>query len=72
MNAVWAYVALPALKLLLPRMRDGCVVVTDNTIKSAVDYTDLLKVLREDEQFQSVTLPYTGGLEFSVYKRRPA
>jgi hypothetical protein len=50
-------------------LRDGAVVVTDNVIKSAQDYTDLLKLLRDDNgPFQSVTLPYSGGLEFSVYK----
>lgn len=72
-ETVWAYVALPALELLLPRLRDGAIVVTDNVIKSADDYKDLLKLLRDDNgPFQSVTLPYSGGLEFSVYKPQSA
>ncbi|KAF2100561.1 putative O-methyltransferase [Rhizodiscina lignyota] len=68
---IWPYVALPALELLLPKMRDGAIVVTDNTISSAEGYSDLLKALRDEKgPFQSVTLPYSGGLEFSVYKPR--
>jgi predicted O-methyltransferase YrrM len=65
---VWPYVALPALKLLLPRMRPGAVVVTDNVIHSAAGYKDLFEVLRDPNgDFRSVTLPYSGGLEMSVY-----
>lgn len=70
-EAVWPYVALPALELLLPKLRDGAIVVTDNTISSGERYSDLLNLLRNGNgPFESVTLPYTGGLEFSVYKPR--
>jgi len=65
---VWPYVAVPALRLLLPKLRPGAVVVTDNTISAAQGYAELLQVLRSpDGPFRSVTLPFNGGLEFSVY-----
>lgn len=60
--------ALPALNLVLPKLRPGAVVITDNVISSADGYEDLLKVLRAPTgPFQSVTLPFKGGLEMSIY-----
>ncbi|RFU32935.1 hypothetical protein B7463_g3405, partial [Scytalidium lignicola] len=43
---IWAPVALPALKLLEPRMRPGAVVIIDNSISSAERYAELLTHLR--------------------------
>lgn len=66
--AVWPYEALPALNLILPRLRPGAIVVTDNTTASADGYSDLLKVLRDPGgPFRSVMLPFKGGLELSVF-----
>jgi hypothetical protein len=49
-------------------MRRGAVVIVDNTISSAARYKDLLAYLRaSDSGFTNLTLPYTKGLEMSVY-----
>ncbi|KAJ9495981.1 hypothetical protein H2202_008503 [Exophiala xenobiotica] len=65
---IWAPLALPVLKLVQPRMRRGAVVIVDNTISSAARYKDLLAYLRaSDSGFTNLTLPYTKGLEVSVY-----
>lgn len=65
---VWPYVALPALKLVQPRMRPGSVVFVDNTISSEKGYKELLSVLRDPNgPWRSVTLPFSGGLEMCVY-----
>jgi hypothetical protein len=49
-------------------MRYGAVVITDNTIGSAEKYEDLLNYLRHpDSGFTNLTLPYSRGLEMSVY-----
>lgn len=65
---IWATLALPVLKLVQPRMRRGAVVIVDNTISSASRYKDLLEYLRApDSGFTNLTLPYTKGLEMSVY-----
>ncbi|KAK5059739.1 hypothetical protein LTR84_009622 [Exophiala bonariae] len=68
-NSIWPHVALPALKYVIPHLRPGAVVLTDNTISSAESYRELLAVLRNaDGPFTSTTLPFKGGFEFSVYQ----
>ncbi|KAI0145336.1 S-adenosyl-L-methionine-dependent methyltransferase [Xylariaceae sp. FL1272] len=68
---IWSGLALPTLKTVLPRLRYGSVVLTDNTISGATGYADLLAYLRAPESgFHNMTLPFTNGLEMSVY--RPA
>ncbi|KAK5997974.1 hypothetical protein PT974_00342 [Cladobotryum mycophilum] len=64
---IWAPVALPALKLLEPRMRPGTVVLLDNSVSSAPRYQELLAHLRSpDNGYSNLTLPYSGGLEMSI------
>jgi predicted O-methyltransferase YrrM len=71
MCAVWSVLALPTLKTVLPRLRHGAVVLTDNTISAARGYADLLAYLRAPENgFHNITLPYTNGFEMSVYLPR--
>lgn len=65
---VWSALALPTLKTVLPHLRYGAVVLTDNTISGAKGYADLLAFLREPENgFKNLTLPFTNGFEMSVY-----
>ncbi|GKZ80004.1 hypothetical protein AnigIFM56816_004214 [Aspergillus niger] len=65
---IWTPLALPTLKTVLPRLRHGAVVLADNTISGAQGYTDLLSFLRSPENgFRNMTLPFTNGLEMSVY-----
>ena len=68
MAIVWSKLALPTLKTVLPNLRHGAVVLTDNTISGAVGYADLLAFLRDPENgFRNITLPFTNGFEMSVY-----
>ncbi|GAD95868.1 O-methyltransferase [Paecilomyces variotii No. 5] len=68
---IWAALSLPTLKTVLPRLRSGAVVLTDNTISGAKGYADLLAFLRAPENgFQNMTLPFTNGFEMSVYHPR--
>ncbi|KAL2436196.1 hypothetical protein ABEF95_004861 [Exophiala dermatitidis] len=65
---IWSPLALPVLKLVQPKLRRGAVVITDNSIGAAKGYKDLLEYLRaEDSGFTNLTLPYSKGLEMSVY-----
>lgn len=67
-NVVWTPMALPTLKLVQPKLRYGAVVVSDNTLSAAEGYKDLLEYLRvPGSGFSTLTLPYKGGLEMSVY-----
>jgi predicted O-methyltransferase YrrM len=60
--------ALPALKLVQPKLRHGAVVFVDNTIGSAARYKELLEYMRApDSGFANLTVPYDKGFEMSVY-----
>lgn len=64
---VWAPVALPALKLLEPKLRSGAAVIIDNSISSATRYKELLGHLRSPTNgYTNLTLPYSKGLEMCV------
>lgn len=68
LRPVWAPLAFPTLQVVLPKLRPGAVVITDNTIGSAARYKDLLEFLRDPKnKFINQTLPYHNGLEVSVY-----
>ncbi|KAJ9373968.1 hypothetical protein DTO282E5_1324 [Paecilomyces variotii] len=68
---IWSALALPTLKTVLPRLRHGAVVLTDNTISGSEGYADLLGYLRTPENgFQNMTLPFTNGFQMSVYLPR--
>ncbi|PWY72988.1 S-adenosyl-L-methionine-dependent methyltransferase [Aspergillus heteromorphus CBS 117.55] len=65
---IWAPLALPTLKLVQPSLRPGAVVLTDNTIGAEARYRDLFAYMRApDSGFRNLTIPYTKGLEMSVY-----
>ncbi|KZF19077.1 hypothetical protein L228DRAFT_234760 [Xylona heveae TC161] len=65
---IWTPMALPTLKLIQPHLRQGAVVIIDNTISSATRYKDLLGYLRsKDSGFTNLTIPYSNGLELCVY-----
>ena len=62
--------ALPTLKIVLPKLRQGAVIVIDNTVSAAQTepYQELLGYLRASGSgFTNLTLPYNGGLEMCVY-----
>lgn len=65
---IWPPMALPTLKLVLPEMRYGAVVVADNTISAEERYADLLGFLRDENSgFVNMTLPFSNRLEVNVY-----
>ncbi len=66
---VWTPMALPTLKVVLPALRRGAIVLTDNTTSAAKPYRELLTFLRDPANgFVNVTMPYGGGFEMSVYQ----
>lgn len=63
-----APLALPTLKILIPKLRVGAVVFIDNTDSSADRYRDLLAILRShDSGLISTTLPFSGGFEMCCF-----
>jgi predicted O-methyltransferase YrrM len=64
---VWTPMALPTLKLVQPKMRHGAVVIADNTTRTK-GYAEMLAYMRSpDSGFINMTVPFSNGLEFSVY-----
>ncbi|GAA5871744.1 hypothetical protein JCM8547_008130 [Rhodosporidiobolus lusitaniae] len=65
---IWAPLALPTLKNLIPKFRKGAVVFIDNTVSSKERYIEILSFLRaEGSGFRTTVLPYSGGMEMAVY-----
>jgi predicted O-methyltransferase YrrM len=63
---IWTAVALPALKQVAPHLRRGAVVVCDNTTLYREAYRDYFDYVTAANGFSTMTLPFDGGLEFSV------
>ncbi|KAJ7222968.1 putative O-methyltransferase, partial [Mycena rebaudengoi] len=59
---IWAELALPTFKILLPKLRIGATVFIDNTAVSAERYREL-----PGSGFSSSTLPHSGGFDLAVY-----
>ena len=64
---VWTPLALPTLKLLLPRMRRGTVILADNSLMAKEGYKGFFEFMDGSRSFSRVTLPYEGGFEMCVY-----
>ena len=65
---IWVPMARPALKLLIPRLRPGAIVLADNVASFRHEYFDYLGLVRDPARgFQSMTWPQRGGVELSVW-----
>ena len=63
----WIPLALPALKLLAPRMRRGAIVMCDNVRQFEREYRDYTDFVRNPlNGFRSMLWPGQGGVELSV------
>jgi len=64
---IWTPMARPALSLIAPRLREGAVVICDNTLQFRDAYCDYFEFIRDPRnRLQTMTLPFEGGLEFTV------
>jgi predicted O-methyltransferase YrrM len=64
---IWIAMARPALELVAPHLRDGAIVICDNTQIYRDDYADYLAFVADPvNRFRTMTLPFDGGLEMSV------
>lgn len=69
-GTVWTPMVLPALRLLEPHLRQGAVIMADNTISSVKGYQDYFDYInRPQSGYRTLTLPYAGGFELTVYQR---
>jgi len=64
---IWTPMARPALELVSPRLRNGAVIICDNTAQFREAYEDYFAFVNDPaNKFCTTTLPFTGGLEFTV------
>ena len=64
---VWTPMARPALALIAPRLREGAVVMADNTIQFREAYGEYFEFVHDPRnRLRTMTLPFEGGLEFTV------
>jgi len=64
---IWIPMARPALELVAPHLKPGAIVICDNTEHYRAEYADYFVFLNEPAHgFRTMTLPFAGGLEFSV------
>jgi predicted O-methyltransferase YrrM len=65
---IWIPMARPALELVFPHLRPGAIVLCDNTEAYREDYSDYLAFIQAPaNSFRTVTLPFSGGLEMSIF-----
>jgi predicted O-methyltransferase YrrM len=64
---IWGDVVRPMLDILMPRLRPGAVICTDNTAGSRAGYARLFELLDDPANgFRTMTLPFQGGFELTV------
>jgi predicted O-methyltransferase YrrM len=64
---IWIPLALPALKLLAPKLRSGAIVMCDNVRHFAKEFQDYTEFVRDPANgFRSMLWPKQRGMELSV------
>jgi len=64
---IWTAMARPALELAHPRLREGAVVIADNTEQFREAYVEYFDFVHDPRNgLRTMTLPFEGGLEFTV------
>ena len=64
---IWTPMSRPALELVAPRLREGAVVICDNTAQFPEAYRDYFDFVHDPANgMRTMTLPFEGGLEFTV------
>jgi predicted O-methyltransferase YrrM len=67
---IWTPMARPALSLIAPRLREGAVVICDNTLQFREAYGEYFEFVHDPRNgLRTMTLPFEGGLEFTVRAR---
>ncbi|EAQ88796.1 hypothetical protein CHGG_05415 [Chaetomium globosum CBS 148.51] len=65
---IWTPMALPTLKIVQPRLKKGAIVLADNTKMARALYGEYLDYIYDPANgFKTTEVPYSGGLQMSVY-----
>jgi len=64
---IWTPMARPALSLIAPSLREGAVIICDNTTQFRDAYVEYFAFVHDPQNhLRTMTLPFDGGLEFTV------
>jgi len=64
---IWTPMARPALEFVHPHLREGAVVIADNTEEFREGYGEYFDFINDPGNgLRTMTLPFEGGLEFTV------
>ena len=64
---IWTPMVRPAVELIAPRLRDGAVIICDNTSQFRDSYREYFQFVEDPaNRLRTMTLPFEGGLEFTV------
>jgi len=64
---IWTPMARPAIERVAPHLRPGAVVICDNTNPFREAYADYFEFVSDPaNRLRTMTLPFSGGLEFTV------
>jgi predicted O-methyltransferase YrrM len=64
---IWTPLARPALSLIAAHLREGAVVICDNTLQFQEAYGEYFDFVHDPRNgLRTMTLPFEGGLEFTV------
>jgi predicted O-methyltransferase YrrM len=63
---IWITMARSALEMVIPHLKEGAIVICDNTEQYRSEYANYFACL-EANGFRTMTLPFNGGLELSVH-----
>jgi predicted O-methyltransferase YrrM len=67
---IWTPMARPALAQVAPHLREGAVVICDNTLQFRDAYGEYFEFVHDPRNgLRTMTLPFEGGLEFTVRAR---
>ena len=67
---IWTPMARPALELIAPHLREGAIVVADNTEQFREAYREYFEFVHDPRNgLRTMTLPFEGGFEFTVRAR---
>ena len=64
---IWTEMARPALELIHPNLRQGAIVIADNTAQFRHAYRHFFEFVEDPKNgLRTMTLPFDGGLEMVV------
>lgn len=64
---IWTDAVMSAVRNVAPHLRQGAVIIADNTIEARGGYTDYFNYIADPEnRLRTMTLPFAGGLEMTV------